>query len=274
MTDVRIELEKLSKEQIIGLIQSGALSTVSQDKKQVAEQVEVEPKPRKKSKKKKNFTKRRTQEKLDKIKAELVKGKTLTVEDINKMFGETSTAHYLISRYLKSSKWAIVEKVGKEYQVKASGLLNVKKPKKDGKQLTRRQKLQRGARNNPFLKFRNKRLQELYAQGMGRDEAYKKLSEEYNRLKEQGDHTDTEFPKFQSVDGQYLPILKSILDRTIKGKTDIDFKGVSYALDLRTAQKFVDFAQEVIEQEDKIKQFFGIKRGKFKWNGKKLSYKG
>lgn len=80
------------------------------------------------------------------------------------------------------------------------------------------------------------------------------------------------FPAFQSVRSELRPILIGVLDRLFRSGIAVDFKGISYALDITKESEYVELAGEIVAKQEELKSYFGVGSGKLSWDGKVLRF--
>jgi len=83
-------------------------------------------------------------------------------------------------------------------------------------------------------------------------------SEEKSKAKKSGGEGG--FPRFNSVDADFLPILESMCENVVgrKGEKIIDFAGAGYSLDL-SEDDWGGFVQEFMDKSGRICEFLGVK---------------
>lgn len=109
--------------------------------------------------------------------------------------------------------------------------------------------------------------------GMNAKDAFNASVADWNKSKGAGVSTAKSFPDFKSVRSELKPIIIGILERLAKRGVGIDYKGISYALDIRSEKEYQRFIEEVIEHWDEIRAYFGVSAN-LKWNGAVLKLNG
>ncbi len=274
---IKVDLHRLTKEQIIALAEQGALVSEVVPQAEAVIRPKVKPVRRRKRPKPKLVTKATRQDvraRIQAVKQELAKGKTLGVKDMVKMGMSGDQAKYLIHKYFKPSRSVIVKggQRGHPYSISPSKRLykeslvepqvEIAKPKK-----------RKHRRKSEYNRFLSKRIKELRKEGKQYMEANRQAQREWT-AKKQGFFQPSlvEFPKFESVQAEYAPILKAILERCIKNKEPIDFKGVNYPLDLRTEADYRRFIDDVLSNSKALKEFFDVEKGRFRYDGISLRF--
>jgi hypothetical protein len=167
-----VDLQLLSKEQIIALVMSGAITSGTEQhrEQEVVEQKEHPPKAVKtqqKRKRKSGYMQSSTKQQLEKIKAELKKARVLDMKDIGKLIGVTPDN--IVRKYLRPCKWAKVDSVmGVGTKIYASRLLPLDEPEQEQKPMagdkSKRAKKHNGKSKHKLTKyqqFRQVRMGEL-----------------------------------------------------------------------------------------------------------------
>ena len=283
---VEIDLRKLSKEQIISLVESGAITGAP-----IRVHFERVVKPKRKYKRRTKVPYRQTKPtrttrdvkvKLDKIRHELAKGKTLRAGDLNKIVGGDTT--YLIQRYLRPSRWAQVSGGGRghSFEVRPTGRTQAdgfgarkKQLPTEGEYFAKKfiEKISKPKRKSSkgqraYWQFRADRIKHYMEQGLPYKKASDLAHKDYKARKKGGD-----FPHFPSISSMYQPIVKAVIQHSINNGTPIDYRGVSYPLDLKSERDFGRFIDDTIAYQKQIFQSLGIKKGRFVWDGRKLRFK-
>lgn len=205
-------------------------------------------------------TRKSIRQRLELIRAELVKGRELSSDDIREL-GIEGDITYLVKTYLAPSKWAKVVKEGNRLIV-----MPTKRTSGGIKTVVRHRKPREPSEYNLFV---GRRTKQLMAEGYTNRVAFGMAQKEWSGGKKRG---ASSFPVFESVRSDLVPILIPILERTVRHNVKIDFGGVSYALDLRTEADYRRFIDDILANAGEIRQFFGVKEGSFRYNGYSLSF--
>lgn len=175
--NVKVDLHKLSKEQIISLIESGAMEHEGNVEQDVEEDVEEDTVEEPEEKKLGKFD---TAAKLGLIRVELAKGKPLEVPDIEAL--GIKNVVYFIKRYLRPSRWARVEGGGRGHtflihptQITARFPKQKAKPEHTVLKRARKRKYKKRKqkrRKTKFNLFMSVKMKQFMKDGMSNSEAF------------------------------------------------------------------------------------------------------
>jgi hypothetical protein len=213
------------------------------------------------------YQKRATPSKLDKVMAKLDAGKTLTSVKIGRMLHITPQG---ANRY--------VDMIGrmKGYKVIRAGGSN----KKFLSRVDVKLKVPKLARHEPYMrkktgynKFMAKRLGFYQRQGgLNGHDAFMSAVADWNRVKGVSQPSPEPFPAFQSVRTELQPILRGVLERLFRDGVAVDFKGISYSLDIQKESEYNNLITDIIRSESALRHYFGVPNGKLVWNGQTLRF--
>lgn len=261
-----VELEQLTKEEIIALVRTGALKRVETVTEVVEKVVEVETKPEpqkrtKKTKKKKKRIAGKTLKILHKVRMQLAREpKDYTIKKMAEKTGVSMRRIYhLTKNYLPTSRWCKVELKNNKFilsptEITATGDYDVE---------------QRNGRDD-WHDFQRKRFNELKGTGFGRGEMMKQVAEEWHRIKK-GEQIKKEgspsLPRLKSVKSDKQHLAKALLTGLFKNKQPITYKSAQYFLEFNKRDEFNDFVTEVFKKQEEFKDRLGIKKASLKFNG-------
>jgi uncharacterized protein YoaH (UPF0181 family) len=283
MNKATVDLQLLSKEQIIALVMSGAITSGTEQhrEQEVVEQKEHPPKAVKtqqKRKRKSGYMQSSTKQQLEKIKAELKKARVLDMKDIGKLIGVTPDN--IVRKYLRPCKWAKVDSVmGVGTKIYASRLLPLDEPEQEQKPMagdkSKRAKKHNGKSKHKLTKyqqFRQVRMGELMREGKSMKQAHDIVINEWREQKRVSP-ASASFPVFESISEQWYPILEGILRRCITNNETISYRDVQYPLGLLNMHDYRQFVDDVIANSSAIKKFFGVTEGSFRYDGNNITFR-
>jgi len=283
---VEVELEELSKDQIIKLIELGVFGKKKKQQTEIDNLVEVpnnETKPKvgqdKPKKPQKKLFRRRTkydfEAGIDNAVNVLEKrGKPMPITFLMKEVGipPHGNNYTTFKEMVVRGKKLKAQRVGSKLYIHNRGW-DIAKPKKVKKTKEEKRKPKKATKQTAYRLFMAKQIKKYGKLGYNQHDGFRMATVDWSRLKHKQDKKP-EWESFKVVKEEFHEIVRNVLYNLMQGGDPLDYQSVQYTLGLVNLKNYKEFLREAVTKSKMVKNYFGENSNRnFVTDNRKLYYK-